>query len=40
VESNGTIVVKVKVPAAGTIALLGTHEDATRRLARCARRPG
>jgi NHL repeat-containing protein len=27
VESNGTIVVKVKVPAAGTIALLGTHED-------------
>jgi hypothetical protein len=27
VESNGTIVVKVKVPAAGTIALLATHED-------------
>jgi hypothetical protein len=24
---NGTIVVKVKVPAAGTIAMLGTHED-------------
>jgi sugar lactone lactonase YvrE len=36
-EPNGTIVVGVKVPSAGTIAMLGTHEDVSRATVASAR---
>jgi hypothetical protein len=35
-EPNGTIVVKLTVPAAGTVAMLGTHEDILRAVAASA----